>query len=205
MAAARTLLVGDDPLARAGVALLLSGAPEVELVGSGSLDETPALLAATGPEVVLWDSGGAEDSVAALVAAAGEVPVLALFKASGRPGGLWRAGVRGLLERGAGAAPLVAALVATARGLAVLEPGLAGAWLRVPPTPDDEGPDALTPREQEVLDLLAEGLGNKAIAGRLGVSDHTAKFHVNAILQKLGAGTRAEAIVRAARRGLVVL
>jgi DNA-binding NarL/FixJ family response regulator len=201
----RTLLVGDDPLARAGVAALLGAAPEVELAASGGLDEAPALLAATGPEVLLWDSGGAESSAAALVAAAGEVPVLALLKAGGRPGQLWRAGVRGLVERGAGAGSLAAALLATARGLAVLEPGLADAWLRAPPAAGDEGPDALTPREREVLALLAEGLGNKAIAARLGVSDHTAKFHVNAILQKLGAGTRAEAIVRAARRGLVAL
>jgi DNA-binding NarL/FixJ family response regulator len=139
------------------------------------------------------------------VAAAGEVPVLALLKAGGRPAELWRAGVRGLVDRGTDAPSLRAALVATARGLTVLEPGLAAAWLRAPPPGADEGPDVLTPREREVLDLLAEGLGNKAIAGRLGVSDHTAKFHVNAILQKLGAGSRAEAIVRAARRGLVAL
>jgi DNA-binding NarL/FixJ family response regulator len=56
-----------------------------------------------------------------------------------------------------------------------------------------------------VLALLADGLTNKAIAARLGMSEHTAKFHVNAILGKLGASSRAEAIVRAARMGLIVL
>ena len=63
----------------------------------------------------------------------------------------------------------------------------------------------LTPRESEVLQLLAEGLPNKAIAERLGISDHTAKFHVNAILGKLGASTRTEALAQAARLGLVLL
>ncbi|HZY06001.1 MAG TPA: response regulator transcription factor, partial [Anaeromyxobacteraceae bacterium] len=65
--------------------------------------------------------------------------------------------------------------------------------------------EPLTPRELEVLGLLAEGLPNKAIAARLGISEHTAKFHVNAILGKVGAESRSEAIVRAARLGLVVL
>ena len=67
---------------------------------------------------------------------------------------------------------------------------------------DGEG---LTAREREVLALLAEGLANKAIAARLGISEHTAKFHVNAILAKLGAESRSAAIVKAARLGLVAL
>jgi DNA-binding NarL/FixJ family response regulator len=62
----------------------------------------------------------------------------------------------------------------------------------------------LTPREQEVLQLLAQGLSNKLIAGRLGISDHTVKFHLNAILGKLGAQSRTEAIAQAARLGLVL-
>jgi two-component system, NarL family, nitrate/nitrite response regulator NarL len=65
--------------------------------------------------------------------------------------------------------------------------------------------DPLTPRELEVLRLLSEGLSNKLIAARLGVSEHTAKFHLNAILGKLGAQSRTEAIVQAARLGLVAL
>ena len=63
----------------------------------------------------------------------------------------------------------------------------------------------LTPREMEVLQLIAEGMANKAIAARLGVSEHTVKFHVNALLGKLAAGSRTEAVVQAARLGLVLL
>jgi DNA-binding NarL/FixJ family response regulator len=63
----------------------------------------------------------------------------------------------------------------------------------------------LTPRETEVLQLLADGLTNKAIAQRLGISDHTVKFHVNSVLGKLGAQSRTEAVVRASRLGLLLL
>ena len=73
--------------------------------------------------------------------------------------------------------------------------------------PDDEDdgamPETLTPREREVLDWLSEGLTNRAIAARLGLSDHTVKFHVASIYGKLGVSTRAEAIRRGLRRGLI--
>jgi DNA-binding CsgD family transcriptional regulator len=62
-----------------------------------------------------------------------------------------------------------------------------------------------TPREREVLDLIADGLSNKLIADRLGISEHTAKFHVRSLMDKLGADTRADLVARAARRGLLVL
>jgi two-component system nitrate/nitrite response regulator NarL len=71
--------------------------------------------------------------------------------------------------------------------------------------PVDQVPALLSPREQEVLELLSEGLSNRDIAERLGISRHTAKFHVNAILDKLGATTRTEAVVLAARSGVLTL
>ena len=74
---------------------------------------------------------------------------------------------------------------------------------------DDDGDgfvsETLTPREREVLDWLAQGLTNRAIAARLGISDHTVKFHVASIYGKLGASTRAEAIRRGLRRGLITI
>ena len=69
----------------------------------------------------------------------------------------------------------------------------------------DHDPDPLTPRELEVLDLLVEGLSNKAIATRLGISDQTVKFHVAAICGKLGAANRTDAVRRAIRRGIVAI
>jgi DNA-binding NarL/FixJ family response regulator len=115
------------------------------------------------------------------------------------------AGARGLLLRDTSAERLVAALTAAARDLIVLDPPLAvpmlGARDPSSPTPVED----LTPRELEVLGLLAEGLPNKAIARRLGISEHTVKFHVNAVLGKLGAQSRTEAVVRATRLGLILL
>ena len=113
------------------------------------------------------------------------------------------AGARGALPRDVDPARLAAALRAVALGLVVLDEGLSGAIARRRPRAELAEP--LTPRETEVLGLLVEGLSNKLIAARLDISEHTAKFHVNAILGKLGAQSRAEAIVVGARLGLVVL
>lgn len=70
---------------------------------------------------------------------------------------------------------------------------------------DAQAVEALTPRETQVLELVAEGLSNKAIAARLGVSDETVKFHLASVLGKLGASNRTDAVRRAIRRGLVPL
>ncbi len=104
-----------------------------------------------------------------------------------------------LLPTSASAEQVMAAIEATAVGLAVVHPDHAGS---LSARPSD---DPLTPREREVLHLLAAGLGNKEIAGRLSISDHTAKFHVSQILAKLNAVSRAEAVSIAMRRGLVPL
>jgi two-component system nitrate/nitrite response regulator NarL len=82
---------------------------------------------------------------------------------------------------------------------------LAGAVLAVPEPLPGLPVEDLTPRELEVLQLLAEGLPNKAIGLRLSISEHTVKFHVNAILGKLGAQSRTDAVVRATRLGLIIL
>jgi DNA-binding NarL/FixJ family response regulator len=104
-----------------------------------------------------------------------------------------------LLPMTATADQIVAAIEATAAGLAVLHPDHASAFGRAPCD------DPLTPREREVLHMLAAGLGNKEIAARLAISDHTAKFHVSQILAKLNAGSRTEAVSLAMRRGMVPL
>lgn len=124
-----------------------------------------------------------------------------------------RAGAWAVLPRDSSAADLGVALAAVARGLAVLPHGtLAGLTgrdlpppLPGPPAASAADPPGLTRREREVLDLLAAGASNKVIARRLGLSFHTAKAHVAAVLQKLGAGSRADAVARGARAGLVLL
>lgn len=109
-------------------------------------------------------------------------------------------GIRAVLPREAALEQIVAALYAAAAGLIAVpaEPGSS-----MIPVTSESGVDNLTPRELEALEMLAEGLSNKQIAAHLNISEHTAKFHVNSILNKLSAGTRTEAVIRALRRGLL--
>jgi DNA-binding NarL/FixJ family response regulator len=102
-----------------------------------------------------------------------------------------------LLPTSATPEQIIAAVHAAATGLTVLHPEYSGSFGRAPID------DPLTPREREVLQMLAAGLGNKEIAARLTISDHTAKFHVSQILAKLNAASRAEAVSIGMRRGLV--
>jgi DNA-binding NarL/FixJ family response regulator len=115
-----------------------------------------------------------------------------------------------VLAREVDAPALCAALIAIDRGLTVLDQGpRARLWPEAaarPARPDHVTPgEELTAREREVLQLLAAGMSNRAIARELDISEHTAKFHVNGILAKLGASSRTEAVVAAARRALVIL
>ncbi len=206
----RLVLVAEDPLARGALSRALGDqGGELLVVASGTQAELE-VTRGEAPDVVLWDTGlrppEAEGRVEAPDLGA---PVLALVADEAAGEVALTAGTRGLLFRDVEPAPLAAALLAVARGLAVFDPGLSE--LRAAPrggasTATSTGsPDSLTPREREVLALLAEGLSNKAIADRLSISEHTAKFHVNAVLAKLGVQRRTEAVVRAARLGLVTL
>ncbi|MBC8072379.1 MAG: response regulator transcription factor, partial [Deltaproteobacteria bacterium] len=103
------------------------------------------------------------------------------------------------------------ALDAVLHGLCVIDRGHAASLAGPVDDPELGTPpprlvaDGLTAREHEVVQLMAEGLSNKQIADRLGISSHTAKFHVNAVLAKLDSSTRTEAVVRAVQRGVVML
>src|SRR5262249_7585323 len=116
-----------------------------------------------------------------------------------------RAGLRGILPRDSSGPDICTAIHAANRGLVLLDPEVAEAFGNVPRPESAAIPEQLTPREVEVLRLLAEGLGNKEISFRLGVSEHTAKFHISSILAKLGAASRTEAVTIGIRMGLVLL
>ena len=104
----------------------------------------------------------------------------------------------GLLPEDAGAAQIDAALRAVARGLIVRSAGVRTSGFSA--VQEAEARTLLTPREAQILDAIADGLTNKAIARRLGISLHTVKFHVESLFRKLGARTRTEAVVRASER-----
>jgi len=121
-----------------------------------------------------------------------------------------RAGARAVLPRSAAPEEIRAAVRAAAAGLASLPAALSGALLEgTPPdgvgAPVDTEDHVLTTRERQVLTLLGEGLVNKEIAARLGISEHTVKTHLAAIYEKLDASNRAEAVARGLRRGLIML
>jgi len=119
---------------------------------------------------------------------------------------VWTTGARGLVARNAPGENLAVALAAAAQGLAVIDPEFAAALLPVARDQSAAQPiEALTPRELQVLRLMAEGQSNKVIARTLGISEHTVKFHVNAILGKLNVSSRTEAVVHATRLGLILL
>jgi DNA-binding NarL/FixJ family response regulator len=204
----RVLLVADDPLARGGLAALLAGEAGVTLAGEASSgDELAAAVGTLAPDAALWDLGVAPAATRGLERAheLGGVPFVVLLAQQDLAGDALDAGARGVLLRETEPARLASALRAAASGLLVLDAGLADWVLRRRSETPDAPMEDLTARESEVLALLAQGLTNKAIAARLGISDHTAKFHVNSILAKLGVGSRTEAVVLAARTGLVAL
>lgn len=206
------LIVADDLLARAGLTALLAGQTDLSISGQG--DSGPGLdaLVQTGsPDVLLWDLGwdfGEAENGALLERLADftpRIPVLALLPAGEDVGGVWGAGVAGLLPRQVDGEILAAGLRAVAAGLLVVDASQRS--LLTPPaeTPLLELIEPLTPREREILPLLADGLTNRAIARQLAISENTVKFHVQSLLGKLGAQSRTDAVVRATRLGLLIL
>ena len=204
--AVRVLLLGDDPLARGGLAFLLAGEPGIAVVAQADASGAAAAAERDEPQAAVWDLGADALGWLERLGAFGEdgPPAVALLLDEEPAAAVLAAGARGLLFRDADAGRLAAALRALARGLLVFDDALLPPLLRPAPAPQAQ-PDPLTPREHEVLQLLAQGLSNRRIAERLGISEHTAKFHVNSIVGKLGAQTRTDAAIRAARLGLVLL
>jgi two-component system, NarL family, nitrate/nitrite response regulator NarL len=152
-------------------------------------------------DIILADGLGAEE----LGVLGGQATLLIVLADEGDAADLALAGAAAVLPREASAETIGAAIALTGQGLRLLPDlalrALAGVETASSPT---EAP-ALTPREREVLAAMADGVSNKVIARRLGISFHTAKFHVASILTKLDADTRTEALARAARMGLVML
>lgn len=207
-AAARStsvIVVAETPLAQAALAALVEDLDGVVLRAKLTPSAcTASFVESLAASVVLWDTGTDHDPQLAMLrdGTAELPPVIALLDEHSDASRAWYGGVRGLLPRRLDAQTLHAALVAVARGLIVVHPRYGE---NVSARPDPEILALLTPREHEVMRLLAEGLPNKLIATTLDISEHTAKFHVNAILNKLGVHSRTEAVARAARSGIINL
>jgi DNA-binding NarL/FixJ family response regulator len=214
----RVLIVAASPVVRAGLEALLAR-DAAATVGGASAYRPPLVDdGETGePDVVLIAvESDAEPPLPLALAPDAEPRAPAVVLLAQAPDAAWaaaalRAGARAVLPREASAEEIVAAVEAAAAGLVSVPADLARALVpaaaatRAAPRGPSAPRQPLSPREVEVLGMLTEGLGNKVIAARLGISEHTVKTHVASILAKLDASSRAEAVAIGARLGLIML
>jgi DNA-binding NarL/FixJ family response regulator len=208
----RVLLADDHPVVRRGLAALLGTLPDFEVVGE-AVDGEEAVREAqlTRPDVVLMDVRmPGTDGVAATRRLRETVPdtavlVLTMYDDDATVFTAMQAGARGYLLKGAEQEEIADAIRAVVRGQAIFGPGIASRLLdhfANPPAPaEDPFPD-LTPREREILELLAEGRRTADIAGALHLSPKTVSNNLTTIFAKLEVADRTAAVIRARERGL---
>ena len=215
----RVLVRARRGRARAGLEALIRSRRSLTLLDTPSGGALVDHVAELGPDVILIDApeGDAGEALRGLDGLPHPPAVVLLAGGPVRAPGpsALRAGVRAVLPLDATGREILAAVEAAAAGLVVLRPaGAAGrnqivvvdaAAGGAPGRIRDAREQHLTARETEILAMMAEGLGNKLIAARLGISGHTVKFHAASIFAKLGVGSRTEAVTIGLRRGLILI
>jgi len=205
--AIRIAVVATFAVRRAGLESIIRSHPELHLAGSfGTLASLVSFARSTELDVIVIDSDSIHDLLRERTSDAAIV-LLAEVSDARSIARLLRSGVRAILSRESAADDVLSAIYAAYDGLVLLSTAtadsLAGVFGDQLAEVDDELSEEITSRETEVLRMLAEGLVNKDIAARLGISEHTVKFHISSILDKLGASTRTEAVTLGIRRGLI--
>lgn len=207
----RILLVDDHPVVRAGLAAMLETQADFAVVGeAGDGAEAVRQVEALNPDVVLMDlEMPGTDGLAALEELArkklpNKVIVFTIFATDERILRAVQAGAQGYLLKSAPREEVFQAIRIVCAGGSLLQPVVA-ARLLSQVSGKGGAPGGLTPREREVLELLAKGLQNKEIAAVLRIGERTVKFHVSALMRKLGAGNRTEAVALAAQQGIIAV
>lgn len=202
----RVQIAAPSAVVRAGLEAVVRSSSSLEFVRASSLDALPEELSETAADVILIDLPQLDDEWIGLFA---EVAVpLVLLTETTLPALLaacFRTGVRSVLSPDASSTEIIAAVCAASAGLISMQPSTLDVFSAGPHPVREQPAEPLSPRETEVLAMIAEGLSNKLIAFRLGISEHTVKFHVMSIMGKLNAGSRTDAVMQAVRRGLIVL
>ncbi|MBW4624787.1 MAG: response regulator transcription factor [Brasilonema octagenarum HA4186-MV1] len=213
----RVFVVAASPVVRAGLSAVVATSSKLTVVGTASdLDALTREFEQLQPDVLLLDvSGHFQELVWEKLLSSQQQPYPAIVVLTDELDSLdleaaLRAGVRSILPSSSTESEIVAAVEAIALGLVVLHSDTIEFLL---PLKESSVRDkqttnpvqALTPREIEVLQMLGSGLSNKAIAKRLNISEHTVKFHVSSIFQKLSVSTRTEAVTVGVRLGLIML
>jgi NarL family two-component system response regulator YdfI len=211
----RIFIVAAPLRTRRELVAVLQSAPDLEIVGTASsLEAVTEDWEELAPDVVLIrDTGESGEELLDLLEENGlarQTPVLLMLEQTtqNRVNRALQLGIRGVLPGNIAPSQVISAAQALAEGLLVFHPSetvFAIASSRTGNGEVAELLEPLTPREREVLQMLASGLGNKQIAARLKISEHTVKFHVASILGKLGACSRTEAVSLGLRRGLLLL
>ena len=210
------MLVAASAVRRAGLEALLKRVSSLELAGSLHSALAVAQYAEQlQPDVLLLDLENEDRSLGSAPSRAvpripSALPAVALID---EPSADWtahalRSGVRAILPHDSSIDEILAAIQAAHAGLVLLDLEVSQTIASRIPTlavQPAAGLDNLTSREAEVLRMLAEGLGNREMASRLGISEHTVKFHIGSILDKLGASTRTEAVTMGIRMGIILL
>ncbi|MEX1078136.1 MAG: response regulator transcription factor [Homoserinimonas sp.] len=203
----RVLVADDHPIVRSGIVALLRAAADVEVIGEASTGtEAVALALDLQPDIVLMDlrmPGLDGDQATAQILARHprvKVIILTTYESDDSILSAIEAGASGYLLKAAPEEEILAGIRSVARGEVALAPAIAALLVKrvtAPPTP------ALSPRETEVLALVAQGLSNPAIATRLFVGEATVKTHLLHVFEKLGVSDRTRAVTRAMELGLL--